>query len=187
MKIGRVTLVDPTTRADIWGEENEKVIARIFEAPCKFVTIPASNSDEARAALLRLCDVEHCPFVVTTGGIGPAAADVLPEVTLAVIEKELPGFGEIMRQFSFEKTPYAILSRAVAGIRGRSVILNLPSKPNPIKACMKLLREALAECIGQVSGERPLLFVDPIVVPIEKWLPFLKKFRPKGPDINERP
>ena len=189
MKIGRITLVDPVKRADTWGADNEHEISRIFEGPSQFVSILVSNSDEARAALVRLCDQERCPLVLTTGGIGPAATDIIPEATLSVIEKQLPGFGEVMRQFSFEKTPYAILSRAVAGVRDQSVILNLPSRPKPVYACLKLLREAIAECIGQVTGNRPLLFVDPIVVPLEKWFPILKRLKRQvdGPDINARP
>ena len=132
-----------------------------------------------KAALLRLSDREQCPLIVTTGGIGPGPRDFVPEVTLELIERELPGFGETVRHYSFHRGPVALLSRAVAGVRGTTLIVNFPSRPKPVYGCMKLLREAIVECIEQLRGVRYDLHTDPIVIPVEKWLPFLKRFRVK--------
>lgn len=82
--------------------------------------------------LVRLTDVEGCDLVLTTGGTGPAPRDVTPDATLAVADKELPGFGEQMRQISLHYVPTAILSRQVGVIRGRSMIINLPGQPKSI-------------------------------------------------------
>ena len=81
------------------------------------------------ATLRELCDAENCCLVVTTGGTGPAQRDVTPEATEAVCDKLLDGFGELMRAVSLKVVPTAILSRQIAGIRGQSLIVNLPGKP----------------------------------------------------------
>jgi molybdopterin adenylyltransferase len=100
------------------------------------------------------------PLIVTTGGTGPSARDVTPEATRAVLEKELPGFGEIMRMKSFERVPTAILTRAVAGVAGRSLLVNLPGRPAAIGECLALLAPAIAECLDHVAGWRPVLTAD---------------------------
>ena len=87
---------------------------------------------------------EGLPLIVTTGGTGPSERDVTPEATRAVIGKELPGFGEIMRVRSFDKVPTAILTRAVAGIAGRSLLVNLPGRPSAIAECLALIAPAIA-------------------------------------------
>jgi molybdopterin adenylyltransferase len=84
------------------------------------------------AALIALVDTEHCDLVLTTGGTGPAPRDVTPEATLAVADREMPGFGEQMRQISLHFVPTAILSRQVAVIRGKALIINLPGQPKAI-------------------------------------------------------
>jgi molybdopterin adenylyltransferase len=180
MKIGRITLADPTiSPEDKWGEEIEKQVARVFEERSEFIRVIVHDRAELKAALLRLSDQEQCPLIFTTGGIGPGPLDIAPDVTLEIIERELPGFGETVRHYSFHRGPVALLSRAVAGVRGTSLIVNLPSRPKAVYGCMKLLREAMVECIEQLRGVRYDLHTDPIVIPVEKWLPFLKRFRVK--------
>jgi molybdopterin adenylyltransferase len=185
MKIGRITLSDRASQGvyeDKSGPEIERHLSRIFEGPHEFVNVLIPDDAKLlRAALVRLCDEEKCPLVVTTGGTGPGARDITPETTREVLEKELPGFGEIMRYYSYERVPSAILSRATAGIRGQSLVINLPGRPRAVKFCLHLLREAMAEGLEHITGTRPVLFVDPVTVPIEKFLPFLKWFRPKTP------
>jgi molybdopterin adenylyltransferase len=116
------------------------------------VLIPDERA-EIEAALRRLCDVEHCHLVVTTGGTGPAPRDVTPEATKAVIERELPGFGEIMRVQTFALVKTAILSRSTAGTRGETLIVNLPGNPRAIGECLPLVLPAIAEAIRHLSGE----------------------------------
>lgn len=126
------------------------------------------------AALIDLCDIDHCPLVVTTGGTGPALRDVTPEATIAVIEKQMPGFGELMRKVSLEKVPTAILSRQTAGIRGSSLIVNLPGQPKAIRECLGAVFPAIPYCIDLIGG--PYLETNP-----DRMLAFRpKSARPAG-------
>ncbi len=102
--------------------------------------------------LIELADVEGCCLIVTTGGTGPAPRDVTPEATEAVCEKLLPGFGEQMRAASLKFVPTAILSRQTAGIRGRSLIINLPGKPKSITECLEAVFPAIPYCIDLIGG-----------------------------------
>ncbi len=104
-------------------------------------------------ALREFCDDLKLPLVITTGGTGPSLRDVTPEATRDVVEKELPGFGEAMRMLSFPTVPTAILSRALAGIRGRTIILNLPGNPRSISQCLPPLVPALREGLRHLGHE----------------------------------
>jgi len=157
MKIGRVTLSDRASAGiypDLSGPEIERVFAEHCQETMEWrpLLIP-DERPEIEAALCRLCDEEHCRLVLTTGGTGPAPRDVTPEATRAVIERELPGFGEVMRMQSFAKVKTAILSRATAGTRGRSLIVNLPGNPRAIGECLPLILPAIFEALRHLSGE----------------------------------
>jgi molybdopterin adenylyltransferase len=104
------------------------------------------EKDGISAALVSLVDA-GCSLVLTTGGTGPAPRDVTPEATLAIAEREMPGFGEQMRQISLRFVPTAILSRQVAVIRGRSLIINLPGQPKSIQETLEGLRGAGGESL----------------------------------------
>ena len=108
-------------------------LSRALINPIEFVPrlIPDEQAGISQA-LIDLVDAERCDLVLTTGGTGPAPRDVTPEATLAVADREMPGFGEQMRQISLHFVPTAILSRQVAVIRGRSLIINLPGQPKAI-------------------------------------------------------
>ncbi|MDT8446999.1 MAG: molybdopterin adenylyltransferase [bacterium] len=112
--------------------------------------------------LIQLADQEHCALVLTTGGTGPSKRDVTPEATLAVAEKELPGFGERMRSISLKYVPTAILSRQVGVIRGDCLIVNLPGSPRSIKETLDELFEAIPYCIELMDG--PYIETRPEVV-----------------------
>ena len=99
-----------------------------------------------------MSDVQGCSLVVTTGGTGPALRDVTPEATEAVCEKMMPGFGELMRQVSLKYVPTAILSRQTAGIRGKSLIINLPGKPKSIRECLDAVFPAVPYCLDLIGG-----------------------------------
>src|SRR5206468_766568 len=94
-------------------------------------------------------------LVITTGGTGISARDVTPEATLAVLEKELPGFGEAMRMQSLAKVKTAILSRAVAGTREKTLIVNLPGKPTAVRECLEILAPAIREGVAHLRGDDP--------------------------------
>jgi len=124
--------------------------------------------DPISEALKTFVDDEGCHLVLTTGGTGPARRDVTPEATLAVADKELPGFGERMRAVSLQYVPTAILSRQVAVIRGDCLIVNLPGSPRSIKEILDELFEAIPYCIELHEG--PFVDTNPHVV---------KAFRPR--------
>jgi molybdopterin adenylyltransferase len=104
--------------------------------------------------LRRMADEAGCCLVVTTGGTGPAQRDVTPEATVAVCEKLLPGFGELMRATSLKYVPTAILSRQTAGVRGRTLIVNLPGRPKAIRENLEAVFPAIPYCIDLIGGPR---------------------------------
>lgn len=106
------------------------------------------------AELRRMADEARCCLVVTTGGTGPAPRDVTPEATTAVCTKLLPGFGELMRTASLKFVPTAILSRQTAGIRGQTLIVNLPGRPKAIRENLEAVFPAIPYCIDLIGGPR---------------------------------
>ena len=119
--------------------------------------------------LVRQSDEAGCCLIVTTGGTGPAPRDVTPEATLRVVQREMPGFGELMRATSLKYVPTAILSRQTAGIRGRTLIVNLPGRPKSIRENLEAVFPAIPYCIDLIGGPR-----------LETNEPAMKAFRPKG-------
>lgn len=120
------------------------------------------------AELRRMADEAGCSLVVTTGGTGPAPRDVTPEATVAVCHKLLPGFGELMRAASLKYVPTAILSRQTAGIRGRTLIVNLPGRPKAIRENLEAVFPAIPYCLDLMGGPR-----------LETNEAVMKAFRPK--------
>lgn len=102
--------------------------------------------------LIDLVDNENCSLVFTTGGTGPSPRDVTPEATESVVQRVLPGFGEVMRRVSYKIVPTAILSRQLAGIRGTSLIVNLPGKPSAIAECLDAVMPAIPDCVATCGG-----------------------------------
>jgi molybdopterin adenylyltransferase len=157
VKIARVTLSDRASSGvyeDRSGPEIERVLAEHGVIGTSWVRLVIPDEQRRIEEILgQLCDVERCELVLTTGGTGPAPRDVTPEATRAVLERELPGFGEIMRVQSFAKVPTAILSRSTAGTRGRTLIVNLPGNPKAIGECLPLLIPAIREALKHLRGE----------------------------------
>ncbi len=158
MKIGRVTLSDRASAGvyeDRSGPAIESLLCERSIDPIEWVRVLIPDDrEQIEAAFRRLCDDDHCHLVISTGGTGPSARDVTPEATRAVLERELPGFGEVLRAQSFLHTPTAILSRATAGTRGQSLIVNLPGNPRAIGQCLPMLLPAIIEAIDHLSGFR---------------------------------
>ncbi|MFM2275371.1 MAG: molybdopterin adenylyltransferase [Pseudomonadota bacterium] len=133
------------------------------------------------AALIELVDVAGCSLVLTTGGTGPALRDVTPEATLAVAHKEMPGFGEQMRQISLKFVPTAILSRQCAVIRGNSLIINLPGQPKSIQETLEGLRGGNGESVMAGIFAAVPYCIDLIGGPyLETVDEVCKAFRPKS-------
>lgn len=156
--IGIVTVSDRASRgeyADEGGPAVEAYFNEVLTSPWKplFRLVPDERSG-IEETLRELCDVAGCCLVITTGGTGPSLRDVTPEATMAVCEKLLPGFGERMRQVSVAKVPTAILSRQTAGIRGTTLIVNLPGRPRAIRECLDAVMPAIPDCIDLLSGPR---------------------------------
>lgn len=123
-----------------------------------YAVIPDEQA-QIEAELIRLADEVGCCLVVTTGGTGPAPRDVTPEATAAICQKMLPGFGELMRHTSLQYVPTAILSRQTAGIRGQTLIVNLPGRPKAIRENLEAVFPAIPYCIDLIGG--PRLETDP--------------------------
>ena len=165
-RIGIVTVSDRASAgvyADEGGPAIRDYMARALTSRWEAVerVIPDDRKLIAET-LIELADREGCCLVVTTGGTGPAPRDVTPEATEDVIEKPMPGFGELMRQVSLAKVPTAILSRQTAGIRGKALIVNLPGRPRAIAECLDAVMPAIPYCIDLIEG--PWLETDPAVI-----------------------
>lgn len=172
IKIGILTVSDRASKGiyeDLSGKAIANTLNDYLESPWEEVyrLIP-DEQDQIEATLKELADTEGCSLIVTTGGTGPALRDVTPEATETVCEKMMPGFGELMRATSLQFVPTAILSRQTAGIRGKSLIINLPGKPKAIRECLDAVFPAVPYCIDLIDG--PFLVTDESVI---------KAFRPK--------
>jgi molybdopterin adenylyltransferase len=158
MKVARVTLSDRAsdgTYEDLSGPEIERVLERLGFCGLDWIRIVMPDEQPRIEEIFRkLCDEMRCDLVLTTGGTGPAPRDVTPEATRAVLDRELPGFGEIMRVQSFANVPTAILSRSTAGTRGRTLIVNLPGNPKAIGECLPLVVPAIREALRHLAGEK---------------------------------
>lgn len=158
MKFARITLSDRASAGvyeDRSGPAIEQFFAEKIETPIAWqrVLIPDERA-ELEHQLRALSDAGDTALIITTGGTGPSPRDITPEATKAVLERELPGFGEIMRVQSFAKVPTAILSRSTAGTRGKTLIINLPGNPRAIGECLPLLLPAIIECLDHLGWER---------------------------------
>ncbi|QDU10335.1 molybdopterin adenylyltransferase [Gimesia aquarii] len=155
-KIGIVTVSDRASRGeyeDQGGPAIQGYLSEILTSEWKPVTrIIPDELSTITETLKELCDQKQCCLVVTTGGTGPAKRDITPEATLAVAEKEMPGFGELMRKVSLEKVATAILSRQTAVIRGGTLIVNLPGQPKAIQECLDAVFPAIPYCIDLLEG-----------------------------------
>jgi molybdopterin adenylyltransferase len=159
MIIGRITISDRANAGvyeDCSGPEIERILQDTLGTEHQFISAIIPDEVERIAATLReWADVRQCHLIVTTGGTGITPRDVTPEATRVVLEKELPGFGEIMRMHSFAKVKTAILSRATAGVRKQTLIINLPGKPKAVAECLEVLAPAIREAVAHLQGLDP--------------------------------
>ena len=173
VRIGIVTVSDRASQglySDLGGPAIREWLSQALASPWEAITrlIP-DDRPQIETTLKALCDQERCCLVVTTGGTGPAPRDVTPEATEAVCDKILDGFGEQMRAVSLKVVPTAILSRQIAGVRGPSLIINLPGKPSAIADCLQAVFPAVPYGIDLIGGPR-----------LETRSEVCRAFRPKG-------
>ncbi len=161
-RIGIVTVSDRASKGeyeDRGGPAIREYLNEILASPWEPVSrVIPDDVAVLKTTLEQLCDVEKCCLVITTGGTGPAHRDITPEVTEQVCAKMMPGFGELMRTVSLQKVPTAILSRQTAGIRGSTLIVNLPGQPRAIRECLDAVFPAIPYCIDLIEG--PYLTTD---------------------------
>ena len=156
LKIGVINISDRAS-AGVYEDVPGKAVVALLEKWIKtewepvYAVIP-DEQEIIEQTLIRLADEEGCSLVITTGGTGPAPRDVTPEATESVCEKMLPGYGELMRATSLQFVPTAILSRQTAGVRGKSLIVNLPGKPKAIGECLEAVFPAVPYCIDLIGG-----------------------------------
>lgn len=166
VRIGIVTVSDRASRGeyeDRGGPALKEYLTEVLATPWEAVArIVPDERPVLEETLIELCDREECCLVVTTGGTGPAQRDITPEATETVCDKMMPGFGELMRKVSLEKVPTAILSRQTAGIRGSSLIINLPGQPKAIRECLDAVMPAIPYCVELIDG--PYIETDPDLV-----------------------
>ncbi|MCA6379203.1 MAG: molybdopterin adenylyltransferase [Cytophagales bacterium] len=172
IRIGIINVSDRASKGiyeDIPGQTIVSTLNEYLTSPWEkeYAVIPDEQS-EIEKKLIEMADEKQCCLIVTCGGTGPAKRDVTPEATEAVCDKMMPGFGELMRTTSLRYVPTAILSRQTAGIRNRTLIVNLPGKPNAIRQCLDAVFPAIPYCIDLLEG--PFLQCNETVI---------KVFRPK--------
>ncbi len=185
IKIGLISISDRASRGDYEDKGIPSLQNWLNEAvvtPMQFSTaLIADEQALIEKTLIKLVDEEACDLVLTTGGTGPALRDVTPEATLAIADKEMPGFGEQMRQISLNFVPTAILSRQVAVIRKQSLIINLPGQPKAIAETLEGLKDENGkQNVHGIFAAVPYC-LDLIGAPyIETNESLVKAFRPKS-------
>ena len=155
IKVGILTISDKGSRGereDLSGKVIEEVVKKI-NGEVKYYQIIPDEKDIIQEELIKAVDKLHLDLILTTGGTGLAKRDVTPDATLEVIEKEVSGISEIIRSESFKKTNRAILSRGVAGIRKKSLIINLPGSPKGVRESLEIVLEALPHGIEILKGQ----------------------------------
>lgn len=171
IRIGIINVSDRASRGeyeDLPGQAIEATLREYLVTPWEkvYAVIP-DEQPLIEHTLIDMADRQGCCLIVTSGGTGPAVRDVTPEATQAVCQKMMPGFGERMRAESLKYVPTAILSRQTAGIRGKTLIVNLPGKPKSIRQCMDAIFPAIPYCLDLLDG--PYLECNELVI---------KAFRP---------
>jgi len=157
-QIGIVTVSDRAHKGTYEDQGGPEILSYLRENLTSswepVVRLIPDEVDQIESTIKDLCDKQNCCLVVTTGGTGPTPRDVTPDATLAVATRELPGFGERMRSVSAKTVPTAILSRQVAVIRNKTLVVNLPGKPQAIRVCLDAVMPAIPPCIVHIGGPR---------------------------------
>lgn len=154
-RVAIITLSDSGyagTRADQSGRVIEELVTKEGYAVASKTLLP-DDQFMLQEFLIDLCDNDKADLILTTGGTGFSQRDTTPEATLAVVERVAPGIGEAMRYYSLQITPRAMLSRATAGIRKGTLIVNLPGSPKAVKECLEYILPSLTHGIEILKGD----------------------------------
>jgi molybdenum cofactor synthesis domain-containing protein len=138
-------------RADTSGDRIVEFLAALHADVVERTLIP-DERDQVKSCLIRFADDLHVDLVLTTGGTGMTPRDVTPDATAEVVEYQVLGMAEAMRAYSIVKTPFGMLSRQVVGVRGRTLIVNLPGSPKAVTECLEVLQPVLSHAVDMVRG-----------------------------------
>jgi molybdopterin adenylyltransferase len=139
-------------RVDTGGPALKEILEKTFEVTG--ITIVPDEVPVIAETIKDLIDSRGIDLVVTTGGTGVSARDVTPEATRSVIDRDLPGFAEVMRMESYRITPHSIISRAVCGIRRESIVVNLPGSPKAAVECLSFVLGAIPHALAKIKGDQ---------------------------------
>ncbi|MDX1815026.1 MAG: molybdopterin adenylyltransferase [Thermodesulfobacteriota bacterium] len=155
MRAGILTVSDRGSRGEREDASGPALRSWLMERGVEAVHLEVVPDEEERisVALRKWADEEGLEIILTTGGTGVSPRDITPEATLRVVERTIPGFGERMRDKSLEKTPMAIVSRAVAGVRKQSLIINLPGSPKGAVENLEAVWEAVPHAVAKIRGD----------------------------------
>ncbi|HLZ62740.1 MAG TPA: molybdopterin adenylyltransferase [Ktedonosporobacter sp.] len=152
--VGVLTISDGASRGERQDVSGENIRALVSQLPGAFISVSTIIPDEHErivAVLREWSDEQKLNLILTTGGTGLAPRDVTPEATKAVIEREAPGIAEALRAISLQYTRTAMLSRGVAGVRGRTLIINLPGSPKAVKECLEYALPVLQHAVNLLT------------------------------------
>ena len=155
IRVGILTVSDRSfrgERADESGPTIKRLVREQLDAVVEAEGLVPDEREEIADKLIEWCDEKRLDLILTTGGTGFGPRDITPEATKDVIERETPGFPEAMRMEGFRITPHALLSRATAGIRGRTLIINLPGSPKAVAEGLEVILPALPHAVETVRG-----------------------------------
>ncbi|RLE13308.1 molybdenum cofactor biosynthesis protein [Candidatus Aerophobetes bacterium] len=153
MKIGIITVSDSCfegKREDKSGKTVQQMVASLGRI-VEYRIVP-DEKKPLRLALLDLIDKKQVDLLLTTGGTGISPRDITPEVTEELVEKRIPGLGELMRMKTFSSSRTSVLSRAIAGVRGKTLVVNLPGSPRGAKECLGILLPILSHAVDMIRG-----------------------------------
>jgi molybdopterin adenylyltransferase len=154
-KAGVLTLSDKGSagqRQDLSGPIIQEILTSLGIS-VKITEIIPDDQDLIKDRLIVWCDDHHLDLIITTGGTGLSLRDVTPDATLMVIDKRVPGMEEVMRMESLKKTPHAMISRAVVGVRKHTLIINIPGSPKAARECLESIAPALPHALDKLGGD----------------------------------
>jgi molybdenum cofactor synthesis domain-containing protein len=153
LNLGILTISDKGSRGERYDESGQVIREMARDSRVVKYEIVPDEADIITKKLSEWADGGSIDVILTAGGTGLGPRDVTPEATLSVVDKVVPGFAEVMRAKTFEVTPFAILSRAVAGLRGKCLIINLPGNPKAVRECLAVILPAIPHALEIIKGE----------------------------------